>query len=46
MIEMVLGMYSAVWLRSMTTTGLDPMEKSYEDLIRHLEKLEVSFLEE
>ena len=46
MIEIVLNMLPAVWVNSMTTAGLEPREKSYEDLIEHLEKLESSLPEE
>ena len=42
MIEIELCMIPAVWVYSMTTTGLEPREKSYKDLIDHMEKLEVS----
>ena len=43
MIEIVLNMLPAVWVNSMTTAGLKPREKSYEDLIEHLQKLEALF---
>ena len=46
MIEIVLSMLPAVWINSMTTAGLEPREKSYEDLIEHLEKLESSLPDE
>ena len=46
MIEIVLNMLPAVWVNSMTTVCLEPREKSYEDLIEHLEKLESSLPDE
>ena len=46
MIEIVLSMIPVVWLVSMTIAGLEPREKLYEDLVEHLEKLEVSPHEE
>ena len=39
MIVSVLNILCVVWPGSMTTAGLDPREKSYEDLVKHLEKL-------
>ena len=46
MIEIVLSMLPAVWVNSMTTAGLEPREKTYEELIEHLEKLECSLPDE
>ena len=43
MIEIVLIILPEVRLNSMTTANLEIMEKSYEDSIDHLEKLEVFF---
>ena len=45
-IEILLNIFPAVSLGSMTIGGLEPMEKCYKGLIEHLEKLEVSLLEE
>ena len=46
LIEIVLSMIPSFWLKSMATAGLEPREKTYEELIEHLEKLEVSIPEE
>ena len=46
MIEIVLSMFPVVLIGSMTTAGLEPREKSYEELVEHLDKLEVSLPEE
>ena len=46
MIEAVLSMFPAVWVNIMTTAGLESREKSYEDLIEYLEKLESSLPDE
>ena len=40
MIENVLSTPPTIWINSMIIAGLEPMEKSYEGLIDHLEKLE------
>lgn len=45
MIDIILSMLPTVWLGSMATAGLEPREKSYEDLLEYLEKLGVSFPE-
>ena len=39
-------MLPAVWVNSMITAGLETREKTYEDLIEHLEKLECSLPDE
>ena len=39
-------MIPSFWLKSIATADLDPREKTYEDLIEHLKKLEVSIPEE
>lgn len=46
MIEIVLSMLPTIWVNSMITAGIEPREKSYEDLIEHLEKLESSLPDE
>ena len=46
MIEIVLSMLPAVWVNSMTTAGLEPREKTYKELIEHLEKLARSLPDE
>ena len=46
MVEIVLSMLPTVWVSIMTTAGLNPRGKFYEDLIGHLEKLEVSLPDE
>ena len=46
LIEIVLSMIPSFWIKSMATAGLEPREKTYEELIEHLEKLEVSIPEE
>ena len=40
MIEIVLSMLPVFWVNSMTTAGPEPKEKTYEELIEHLERLE------
>ena len=39
MIEISLSILPVVWINSMITAGLEPREKSYEDLIEHLENI-------
>ena len=46
MIKILLSMLLAIWVNSMTTDGLEPREKFYEELIEHSEKLERSPLDE
>ena len=46
MIDIVLSILPAVWVNSMTIAGLEPREKTYKELIEHLEKLECSLLDE
>ena len=36
MIKTVLSMFPIVWLNIMTTADLEPMKKSYEDIIKYL----------
>ena len=45
MIEIVLIMIPYFWLKTMVTAILYTREKTYEELIKHLEKLEVSIPE-
>ena len=46
LIEIVLSMIPSFWINSIATTTLDPREKTYEEIIEHLEKLELSTSEE
>ena len=46
MIEIVLSILPTVWINIMITAGLEPREKSYEDLVENLEKLERSLPDE
>ena len=46
MIENLLSMLLAVWVNIITTGDLEPREKPYDDLIKHLEKLECSLPDE
>ena len=39
MIEVVLSMLPTVWVNILTTAGLEPREKTCEEMIEHLEKL-------
>ena len=42
MIEIAMSMLPAVWINSIITDGLEPRDKSYEDLIENLNNLESS----
>ena len=46
MIEIVLSMLPAVWINSMITVSLEPRDKTYKELIEHLEKFERSLLDD
>ena len=46
MIEIVLSMLPTVWVNIITTAGLEPREKTYEELFEHLENLECSLPDE
>ena len=46
MINIVLSILPVVWLGSMTTAGLELREQLYENLVKYLEKLEVSLPQE
>ena len=40
MVDIVLSMLPTVWVNSMITSGIEPMEETYKDLIEYLQKLE------
>ena len=45
LIEIVLTMIPLYWIKSMAIAGLEPREKTHEELIERLEKIEMSIIE-